>query len=130
LHRPHEAFGGRKIVPLDESERIERLRLIKAALPEDYLDLTRHTEGLVAPGCTILGLAEIYEHTETDSDYYLIAQVGDLGMLAVRKGESGGKVTFLRYDESDKRQYPDLRTAIRDLLSGWRELGGPPSRPG
>src|SRR6266404_5250961 len=96
--------------PLPADSRAKLLRSIDAKLPDDYLALLEQSDGLVIEGCSVMGLSEVYEHTEEMMNYYLIAELHDTGMLAIEKSGRNGEVTYLAYDRG-KSVFPSLREA-------------------
>lgn len=102
--------------PLPQPARERLLQQIEAELPSDYLDLVSQTEGLEINGCRVYGLAEVREVVMEDASYYILAEMKDRGVLAVRRGSPEAETHFLPYDTRGIPAGPSLREAVERLL--------------
>jgi hypothetical protein len=104
--------------PLPRPEREHRLQQLEAALPSDYLDLVSQTEGLQINGGRVYGLSEIREVVMEDATYYVLAEMEDRGVLAVRQGNSDAVIYFFAYGADGVDSGGSLREAVEKLLRG------------
>lgn len=82
---------------LSPSARQHFLRELTGALPFDYLELVDVCEGLDIGNLSILGLSQVYEIVLKDWNYYAIAEVHSIGVLAVKVHTRQPEVYFLSY---------------------------------
>jgi hypothetical protein len=83
--------------PLEEAERARLRARINAALPADYLELSAQCDGLALENFSILGLSDVYPVVMPDADYFVLAQLKDRGVLALR-ADAGLEIYYLAFD--------------------------------
>lgn len=109
------AAGLREPVPSPRREQI--IQEIDAELPGDYLQVAEQTEGMQIDGCLILGLTAIRSLVFADANYYVLAEVAERGVLAVKAGALESAIYFLGYEEELEEMGASLRSAVERLLS-------------
>src|SRR5262249_23841078 len=111
--------------PLSAEQRKKRLQNLSTQLPADYLELVSQCEGLTVNGCAILGLSEVYVVHLDDGDYYVLADFGGEGCLAVRSVSVDGTVYHFSYDGPGAiNAGSSFRQAVEDLCSDGLEKSG------
>jgi hypothetical protein len=83
--------------PLSKLERDNRLIALDSQLSEEYLHIIEVADGFRVGSTVVLGLTEVYSIVVGDHSYYVLAIVGDVGVLAVRRAVSDG-IWFVPYD--------------------------------
>lgn len=103
--------------PLPEAERTAYLEHIDAQLPYDYLNFVAQTEGATLATCVVYGVAKIRQIVWPEANYYLIAEIEELGALAVKEGDRNAELYLLHYEDNDAQPVgTSLPKAIADLL--------------
>ena len=104
-------------VPLSESERVKHLECMDTQLPLDYLELLAQTDGIILDACHIYGLMEIRHIVCLDQNYYLLAEIDELGALGVKEGARNAELYLLQFEDSiEKPVGMSLQSALQDLL--------------
>ena len=105
--------------PLGDEQRQRLLREISGALPEDYLLLVGLTEGLDVGNISILGVSQIYEVVMPDWNYYVVAELQSVGVLAVKAHSKESDLYFLDYEGGrPRRMGTTLAEAVKMLITG------------
>jgi hypothetical protein len=104
--------------PLSSNSKAELLEAINATPPKEYLELIEVTEGLAVGDVAILGLSQVYETVMSDWNYFLVAEVASIGVLAVKEHGDDGEIFFLEYEGNPpwNRMGNRLSRAVNDLL--------------
>jgi len=102
--------------PLPPEERAEKLGQIGATVPSDYGELLSQTDGLEIGGCRVYSLSDIREVVMPDATYYILAEMADRGVLALKQGESDGSIYFFAYDANAIPMGILLREAVEKLV--------------
>ena len=103
--------------PLPQSERSALLSRIDAQLPSDYLELVAQTEGATLAACTVHGMAGIRQVVWPDANYYIVAEMEKLGVLAVKEGERNAQLYFSQYEDGAVQAIgTSLKKALDRLL--------------
>jgi hypothetical protein len=104
-------------VPLPSQDRVAVLERIDAVLPADYLELISQTEGVKLRDCVIHGAGKIRKVVSVDANYYILADTGTDGGLAVKEGDQGGALYALDYESDSVRQIGrSLKDAVAAIL--------------
>ena len=98
--------------PLAPSERV-RFNEIAAILPSDYVSGLEVSNGFAFHDVKVLSLPEVYDIVLEDASYYVLAQVRDWGVIAVRKHSANGVVYLLPFDDAGTAVGPSFREALR-----------------
>lgn len=102
--------------PLPPEQRSEKLGQIEATVPPDYVELVSQTEGLQVDGCRVYGLSDVREVALPDATYYVLAEMEDRGVVAVRQGQSDGALFFFAYDAKPTPMGLLFREAVESLV--------------
>lgn len=102
--------------PLSEPQRRQVLEQLDAKLPADYLELVTQTEGLAFDECVVYGLSEVRSVVLPAQNYYILAELADRGTLAVKEGQSDGKIYFVDYEGQEEEMGTSFRAAVERLL--------------
>jgi hypothetical protein len=113
--------------PLSSNSKAKFLEGINATLPKEYLELIEVTEGLAVGDVAILGLSQVYETIMPDWNYFLIAELASVGVLAVKEHGDDGEIFFLEYEGNPPwhKMGNRLSRAVNDLLIA-RRMGRSP----
>jgi hypothetical protein len=111
--------------PLSSNSKAELLEGINATLPKEYLELIEVTEGLSVGDVAILGLSQAYETVMSDWNYFLIAELASVGVLAVKEHGDDGEIFLLEYEGNPPwhKMGNRLSHAVNDLLTARRTAG-------
>jgi hypothetical protein len=102
--------------PVHGPERASLIARIDAQLPLDYLELTEQMDGARVGECQIHGLTSIRTIALAIDNYYILAEIGDHGGLAVKDGSKGGELYRLSY-EGDDDDIQQLNRSFRGALA-------------
>lgn len=103
--------------PLPQAQSSAYLARIDAALPTDYLELVAQAEGAKLAACVVYGLAQIRKVVSPEANYYVMAEIEGIGILAVKEGDRHAEIYLLRYEENDVRSVgTSLQEALDDLF--------------
>jgi hypothetical protein len=102
--------------PLPPEERAKKLGQIGATVPSDYGELLSQTDGLEIGGCRVYSLSDMREVVMPDATYYILAEMADRGVLALKQGESDGSIYFFAYDANAIPMGVLLREAVEKLV--------------
>lgn len=97
--------------PLRESDRA-RLGSIDAKLPADYVSSLEISDGYLIDGVEVLSLADVYDIPLPTASYYVLAKVGDRGLLAVRRRSADDTVHLLPFDDDGTAVGVTFRDAL------------------
>jgi hypothetical protein len=96
---------------LRDSDRV-RFSEIDAKVPADYTSSLEISNGYRVEGIEVLSLADVYHVALRDATYYVLATVGDRGVLAVRKQASDGIVYLIPFDDEATAAGATFRDAL------------------
>jgi hypothetical protein len=100
--------------PLTESERLTFLDRIDAPLPRDYLEFISHSDGASFPSFKIYGIGSIRKVIWPEANYYVLAEIGGLGDLAVEEGSKESKIYLLHYENNNA---VSLGTSLQEAVT-------------
>ena len=96
---------------LNAAER-GRLGEIVATLPNDYVSALEVSNGFAFHDVKVLSLSDVYEIVLEEANYYVLALVGDWGVLAIRKHSSDGMVYRIPFDDVGTPVASSIREAL------------------
>jgi hypothetical protein len=102
--------------PLPEPQRCRILDQLDSTLPADYLELVGQTEGLEVQGSVVYGLSGVRSVVLPAANYYVLAEFADRGVLAVKQGQSDGRVYFVDYEGQEEEMGSSFHMAVERLL--------------
>ena len=102
--------------PLSEPQRRQILDQLDTQLPADCLELVAQTEGLELDGCVVYGLSEVRSVVLPAQNCYVLDELADRGVLAVKEGQSDRKIYFVDYEGQEEEMGTSFRAAVERLL--------------
>ncbi len=116
LARWHERYGLSEVsAPLPPDGRARRLREIPVDLPHDYLRMMEQTDGFIVGPWKVFGLREVYGITPDRSEYEVIAELRDRGVLAVETETAD--LYFVPFDGAPRRSVDGLVEELESQLT-------------
>ena len=87
--------------PVGEHQRVTLVAQIDAQLPPDHLEFMEQVDGARVGECKIYGLGGVRKVALPGGNYYILAEIGDEGELAVKHGSRHGELYRLSYERDE-----------------------------
>lgn len=103
--------------PLTKDEQKKFYLQLSTKLPAEYCELISQTEGLRINNCTIYGISEIRTLVWPEANFYILAEIDDVGTIAVKQEDKQGTIYFIHHeDQIVKDAGSSFRLAVQKAL--------------